>query len=291
MDVALTIAGIVIIALGLRDMFHALLRPEGTGRISPAVLAIVWRLSKATGHRVGSAVGPMGMVLVILLWVMLQAVGWALIYLPHVPAGFNYSPGIDPAAYPDFVEALYISLVTLTTLGYGDVVAIDPWLRGATPLEALTGFALLTTALTWFAQIHPPLSRRRALALRLHGMAESDYAEAIPELDAGSLSRTLDALAAQVAGVRVDFAQHSEGFYFREETAALSLPRQIPYALAVRDAAMARTEPEVRLSTKQLTVALDELSAGLRSEFLRTGEGAEEIFGAFADDHGRESRV
>ncbi|MGC5076141.1 potassium channel family protein [Agrococcus sp. DT81.2] len=290
MDVVLIAAGIVIILLGLRDMFHTLLRPVGSGRISPVILAAAWRLSRATGHRFGSVVGPAGMVVVIGVWVALQVVGWALIYLPGVPDAFTYSPGVQPADYPDFAEALYFSFVTLTTLGYGDVAATDPWMRAATPLEALTGFALLTAALTWFGQIYPPLTRRRALALRLHGLAESEGAEQIPALDPSSLSLMLDGLAAAVASVRVDFVQHSEGFYFFEEDAQLSLARQLPYALRLRDAAMTRSEPEVRLSAQQLTVALDDLAVALRSQFLRSGDGTEAVFAAFASDHGREPR-
>lgn len=167
MDVLLTALGIVVIVAGLMDMFHTLLHPSGQGRLSRLVLSTVWKVSKATGHRAGSAVGPAAMVAVVLLWVVLQAAGWALIYYPHVPGGFMYSSGIDAAAYPDAVEAVYVSVVTLSTLGYGDVVATDSWIRVAAPFEALTGFALLTAALTWFTQIYPPLMRRRALALEL----------------------------------------------------------------------------------------------------------------------------
>ncbi len=290
MDVVLTIAGVVIIVLGLRDMFHTLLRPVGRGRLSPLILGAMWRLSRATRHRLGSLIGPAGMVVVIGVWVALQVLGWALIYLPGVPDAFTYSPGVDPGDYPDFAEALYFSFVTLTTLGYGDVAATDPWLRLVTPLQGLTGFALLTAALTWFAQIYPPLGRRRALALRLHGLAESDAAKQVDALDPVTLSRILDTLAAELANVRVDFAQHSEGFYFLEDDPQLSLARQAPYALRMRDAAAARAEVEVRLSAQQLTVALDDLGLTLRSQFLHRGDGTEEILAAFAADHGREPR-
>ena len=51
-----------------------------------------------------------------------------------------------------------------------------------------------------------------------------------------------------------------------------------------------REEVEVRLSARQLTVALDDLAATLRSQFLRRGDGAEEVFEAFAVDHGHEPR-
>src|SRR5690606_25494602 len=157
--------------------FHTLLHPTGQGRLTGWVLSGAWRLSRVTGHRAGSAVGPAAMVAVILLWVALQVIGWAMVYLPHVPDGFAYGAGIDPADYPRVMEAVYVSAVTLTTVGYGDVVATDPWIRALSPLEALTGFALLTAGLTWFSQIYPPLSRRRALALELKGLADTGYAD------------------------------------------------------------------------------------------------------------------
>lgn len=182
-----------------------------------------WRVSKATGHRLGSAVGPAAMVAVILLWVALQGAGWALTYFPHVPGGFMYSCGINPAAYPEFAEALYVSFVTLATLGFGDVVLTDLWIRLASPAEALTGFALLAAALTWFTQLYPPLSRRRTLALQLKGLTETGYAEAITAVDGVAASRVLDTLAAWIGKVRVDFTQHTEAFYFQEQDPDLSL--------------------------------------------------------------------
>lgn len=45
----------------------------------------------------------------------------------------------------------------------------------------------------------------------------------------------------------------------------------------------------MRLSSAQLTLALDQLGAALRQHFLRSGEGTEEVFAAYAADHGHES--
>ena len=291
MDVVLTIMGIVIILFGLMDMFHTLLHPSGQGRLSGLVLSAAWGFSKMIDHRLGSTLGPAAMVTVILLWVALQGFGWSLIYYPHIPDGFMYSPGVDPADYPDFTEALYVSLVTLSTLGYGDVVATDPWIRLISPLEALTGFALLTAALTWFAQIYPPLSRRRALALELKGLADVGYASAIREMDATTVSRVLDTLAAEVVKVRLDFTQHAEGFYFQEQSPDVSLSRQLPYALRLRDAGLERQEAAVQLSARQLSMALDQLGSELREGFLHTGENLEEIIDAYATDHKQNPRT
>lgn len=291
MDVVLTVTGIAMVLYGLMDMFHTLLHPSGQGRLSGLVLSAAWRLSKILGHRLGSAIGPAAMVAVIILWVAIQGIGWALIYYPHIPGGFVYSSGVDPADYPEFHEALYISLVTLSTLGYGDVVATDAWIRIASPLEALTGFALLTAALTWFTQIYPPLSRRRALALELKGLADTGYAGSVRELDPVTLSRVLDTLAAEVLKVRVDFTQHTEGFYFQEQNPDVALSRQLPYALRLRDAAMERPEASVQQSAQQLSLALDQLGAELKDGFLHTGDTLEEIFARYANEHGQSTRT
>lgn len=291
MSVLLTIVGIGIILLGLMDMFHTLLHPSGQGRLSQLVLSTAWAVSKAAGHRLGSMVGPVAMVAVVLLWVALQGLGWALVYYPHVPDGFMYSSGVDPAAYPDFVEAIYVSFVTLSTLGYGDMVATDSWIRVASPFEALTGFALLTSALTWFMQLYPPLLRRRALALELKGLADVGYAEASQNVEPAVFTRVLDALGSAVEKVRVDFTQHTEGFYFRESDPDLSLARQLPYVLRLRDAAMTRKEEAVRLSAQRLSSALEQLGTELKEDFLGTGEHPGEVFAAYAAEHGQDPRT
>lgn len=142
MNTVITRVRILLIMVGLRDMFHQLLHPPSHGSLSRGVFTVVWRMSRVMKHRLGTAVGPGAMVLVIVLWVLLQVFGWALVYLPHVPEDFSYSDA-DPTRYPDFADALYVSLVTLATLGFGDVVAVDPVLRLVTPLQGLTGFAAL----------------------------------------------------------------------------------------------------------------------------------------------------
>lgn len=286
MGVALTIIGLVLVAVGLNDMFHSLMHPSGRGSISHAVLSMTWRLSRILGHRFGTAVGPAGMVIVVALWVMLQGAGWALVYLPHIPDGFTYSPGVDPAWYPDVLEALYISFVTLATLGLGDVVPTDPWIRLASPLHALTGFALLTAALTWFTQIYPPLSRRRALALDLKALADTDYTRALPDLAPAVACATLQRLADAINQAGIDLAQHTETYFFQEQDANLSLARQLPYALAMRDAAASCADLERQVSAGLLSRAMEQLGSQLQ-KFLEAEEDFEAVFGAYAADHNR----
>lgn len=292
MDIAFSIVGVSVIAVGLVDMFRTLLHPRGEWDVSNTVISALWSVSRRLGHRFGSAVGPAGMVAAVLVWVLLQGLGWALIYLPHVPGGFTYSSGIDPGRYPDFLEALYVSLVTLATLGFGDMVATEPWIRALAPVQALVGFAVLTAALTWFMQIYPPLNRRRTLALRLHGLAEAGLAETVPDLPPGMVARVLGDLAAEIDAVCVDLTQHTETYYFQEENPHQALSRQIHYALDLRDAGAACASAVTGAAARVLSASLDRLAETLRG-FLGAGDEADlrQVFEAYAEDHSRSPRT
>lgn len=287
MDVLLTIAGAALAGVGLHDMFHSLMHPSGRGHVSRWVMSGVWRVSKMFGRRLGAVVGPAAMVAVVLAWVAFQAVGWALIYLPHVPGGFAYSAGVDHAAYPDPAGALYVSLVTLSTLGFGDVVPTGPWVRLAVPAQGLVGFALLTSALTWFSRIYAPLARRRSLALEIKSLEGVRFADRFRDVDPPEASRVLDGLAAQLGMVRIDFTQHTESYYFREIDADLSLPHWLPCLVPLADAAASSPALGVRLSGQRVFAALEQLAAKLRSDFVRTGTTPAEVFAAYAADHQR----
>ncbi|MBO0596620.1 two pore domain potassium channel family protein [Nesterenkonia sp. E16_7] len=286
MGTVLTIAGISIILVGLWDMFHQLMHPRGSGRLSGLVFSAVWGLSRATGHRLGFALGPGTMVAIVLLWVLIQGIGWALIYQPHVSEGFLYSDGVNPGDYASFAEALYISLVSLATLGFGDVVAVDPWLRLVTPLQGLTGFALLTGALTWFVQVYPPLLRRRSAALTLRALQETGYAENLHELQPWAAQIEVDRLTERISDICVDLSQHSETYYFQVDAAGVSFSHHLPYALALQRAAEGSPSLEVRMSAAKLGTMLDQLASTLSPSFV-SGEGLEQIFAAYAADHPR----
>jgi hypothetical protein len=77
-----------------------------------------------------------------------------------LPEGFVYEDGVPQRG--DFAEAVYISMVTLSTVGFGEIVAAHPLLRLATAFQAVTGFGLLTASVTLILQAHPALRRRRA---------------------------------------------------------------------------------------------------------------------------------
>lgn len=281
----MALVGLLIVAASLMDMFQTLLHPSGSGWLSARMMRAVWWASKRAGHRLRSASGAVAMMAVILMWLVLQVIGWAIVYYPYVPDGFAYALNIDHTQYHDVAEALYLSLVTIATLGFGDVVGTGPWLRFAPALEAVAGFALLTAALAWFAQVWPPLARRRSLAAELRALGTVQVAGHLANWDPVVASLTLRALARQLLEVRSDFNQHSEQFYFQEADPDTSLANQLGHAVALRDAALASSNLTVRDSGEHLRLALEDLTATLAQQFLSLEGGVDETIDAYRREH------
>ncbi len=284
-QVACSVLGAAVIAYGLSDIFLTLVHPHARGRLTRAIVAGIWRLTSHGGPRVRAASGPIAAMSVVFAWAAIQAIGWSLIYLPHVPDGFSYSEGIDPDLYLDAFEALYFSLVSLSTLGFGEVVPIDPVVRLLSPLQAVTGFVLLTAGATWLLQLFPVLARRRASALYLTLLGRAKYAERMAGLNAAAASAVLLNVAQQIATVRVDLSQSPESYYFREGEAPTSLGHALPVAQALAEAAAQSPDPDLRLSGAVLDDALDELGGCLRDNFGARGESRADVMESFARDH------
>ncbi|MFD6230292.1 potassium channel family protein [Streptomyces sp. NPDC060232] len=282
---SMAIAGAALVLVVLRDVFHTLWHPTRHGGLSRLVMTAVWRLSKTSPRRRATGLaGPLGMAAVVATWSLTAVLGWALVYRPHMPEGFTYSPGLRPAEHAGFLDALYVSLVHISTLGLGDIAPAEGWLRIAAPMESLVGFALLSATVAWTLGIFPALGRRRALALRISHLVRTRPATDQVDADAGA--EILDSLASDISVVCVDFLQYAESYYFHDGDDAISLARQIPGAMKLADQASAARHPDVRMSAAVLRAALDDLAAILDHRFLRTQGGARQVFAAFARDHG-----
>ncbi|MFE0579718.1 potassium channel family protein [Streptomyces sp. NPDC058874] len=281
--------GAACVLLVLRDVFHTLWHPTGHGGLSRLVMTGLWRLSAATAprRRAAGLVGPIAMVVVVVMWALIVVVGWALIYWPHMPEAFAYAPGLIPAEHTSFTDALYISLVNISTLGLGDIAPAEGWLRIVAPLEAVVGFALLTATVSWTLGIYPALARRRALALRLSHLARTH--PAAEQIDTDSGAAILDSLAAGISVLSVDFMQYAESYYFHDGDDRTSLACHLGYVCDLADRAAGARHADVRLSAAVLNAALEDLAAILDQRFLRTRGTPRQIFRAFADDHGRRS--
>ncbi|MFE0801303.1 potassium channel family protein [Streptomyces sp. NPDC058812] len=283
-----TVTGTAVILAVLRDVFHTLWHPTGRGDTTTWITAAVWHLARRIDSkgRVAAVAGPLALVAVAALWTVMIAVGWALVYWPHLPGGFSYAEGLEPPQRAGFLDALYLSLVTLATLGFGDIVPEDGWLRIAAPVQALIGFALLTAVVSWVSQVYPALTRRRALALRLATLrGAGHHANRLgPSLTAGLLAD----LAADVIQARVDMTQHAETYYFHDGEDDSALAAMAGYAAELALKGQTSAHAEVRTSAAMLGRALEDFAKVLNRQFLhRDDDSALEVLRAYAADHGR----
>jgi voltage-gated potassium channel Kch len=92
-------------------------------------------------------------ILVVNIALLIVAYAWV-----HHRIGLMDFSGAVPRATRDFGDALYFSVVTLTTLGYGDMVPIGPG-RIVAAMQGLTGYFVLGIIVSTGFQIIAPESR------------------------------------------------------------------------------------------------------------------------------------
>ncbi len=287
-----TLAGVAIIGLAARDVFDALFHPEGRGTFGWLISRAVWWLFRRPGPhpRFFPLAGPVALVSVIAAWAAMLVVGWALVYWPHVPDGFRFADGAQ--AKGALLEALHISLVSLTTLGFGDVTPDAPALRLIVPFEGLLGFGLLSASISWLLLIYPVLARRRSLAyeITLLREAEGSTGQSLDRLDPDAADRLYAELTSRLVAVERDLVSFPISYYFAEEDERFSLAGSGPYLLELVKRGRAADRPErVRLRADLLGKAIDDLAATTAVRFHRNdAEGTEQALRAYARDHLRE---
>jgi hypothetical protein len=279
-----TIAGLVLIALALRDVFDVLFHLEGRGVMSQAIIRVVWRTVRGVAGkrpRTFALAGPLGLLAVIAAWAIMIVIGWALLLLPHLS---RFHDPAGAAADGSFAEALHISLATLSTMGYGDVTPSAPWLRVVGPLEALIGFGLLTASVTWLFVVHPAVLRRRSLAYELWLLRKTaGVDDSAPVVDEALLSE----LTSRIIAIERDLVAIPSSYYFAEHDDRFSLAAELGY---LRRLAHEHTADGGDAATIQrahmLDTAIDDLLLTI-ARLLRDGEpfDADRVLADFARDH------
>ncbi|WP_104062480.1 potassium channel family protein [Arthrobacter sp. 4R501] len=282
-DALWTVMGAGLILLMAADVFHTLLYPHGSGPVGRTIMRGFWLLSRRLRGRASTIAAPLAMAAVIGAWAGLAAIGWALLYLPHLPQGFVYEDGVPQRG--DFAEAVYLSMVTLSTVGFGEIVAAHPLLRLVAAFQAVTGFGLLTATVTWILQTYPALSRRRAVAHHLNLFREAAGPEGLTSMEPRHAAGLLESLAQNVASVSIDLLSFHETYYFREVEQRGSLPATVAYAHQLASEAKLSENPELRFAGRMLHAALDDLAEVLRGKFGHPGTTSSEVFDSYALHH------
>ena len=232
--------------------------------------------------------GPVGLVLVFASWAGLLVVGWTLIFLPHVPEGFHRATGSPADSDP--VEALNVSLVTLTTLGFGDVTPDAAWLRVIVPIEALLGFGLLSASVSWLLLIHPALARRRSLAyeIALLRKAEQETGTPLVQLGTGPVEQIYAELSSRLVAVERDLVNFPVTYYFAEANERFSLAIAMPYLVELGKLGGDPSVPaRVRIRAAVLRDVVDDFADTISTRFHGArSEATADSIAAYARDHG-----
>lgn len=291
MQLLLTSVGLLVIAVTLYDVFHQLVHPAGKGRVSLWVTRSVWVLFRTLGCWKSSLLelaGPVAFLSVMFSWATLLSIGWAFIYWAFLPGGFNLAPGMAGSGNSGFADALYLSVVSLATLGYGDIVPKYTWLRILAPAEALVGFALLSAGITWLLSLYPALSSLRAFAHSVHLVRSAAGGSAsLCTPQPVSQCQILLEFASRLTALRSRFVQSPIIYYFHTSDPVNALNLALPWLLEV-SVCLSRPDnaPDVRFAATVLRNAVADFAAVLGRSFLGLPKARpDEILAAYAKDH------
>ena len=291
MDFVWTAAGALLVAVALRDVFDTLLHPHGRGTVSQALIRLVWRAFRAIArgnHGLLSLAGPIAFILVIAVWGALVVVGFALLFYPHFPGGFHADPsaGLGDGS---FVDALYLSLVNLTSLGYGDIVPTLELLRLLGPLETLIGLGLLTAGISWILFLYRVLSDYRSLSheIQLLSEAEDEAGVALSGVDPAVAAAVLADLTSRVVAMRDDLVHSPIAYYFHPHDDRHALGLLLPTLLREAERCGAEDNPTgLRFHAALLQQAVADLLETISRDFagVQTGD-PERALDAYCRDH------
>jgi hypothetical protein len=292
MDIVWTVLGFALIALALRDIFDVLFHPLGRGMIARRVvrtIAALGRRAPGPSGSLGLLAGPLSYIAVVGTWAGLLVLGWALIFLPQMPQGFRYDPGLVPAQHAGFLDAIYVSLVNLTSLGYGDISPASSAMRVLGPIETMFGLGLLTASISWLISIYNSISRRDSLAheVALAKESEERLGEKLADADPALLESMLASFAEQLIRTRRDLIHFPIVHYFRTEDEERALAGLLPFLGSLVDEAGEESRPHsLRVRAEILRLAIDDFAETLRRRLLMPGESTDETLRHYQSDHG-----
>jgi hypothetical protein len=166
MPIAAIVCGAILLGVVLWDTFETIVLPRSVTRkvrLTRVFYLALWRLWTNIGRitrngrrrdGIYSFFGPLSLLLLLALWAVCLLVGFALVaYGLGVPlASADRNAGLG--------SYLYMSGVTLFTLGYGDVTARDSVGRTLSVLEAGVGIGFLAMVIGYLPVIYQAFSRR-----------------------------------------------------------------------------------------------------------------------------------
>lgn len=283
-----TVLGVSLLLLVVYDVYATILHARArSGPIGELLNRTVWmvtravafRLSRLRRHRLLNVVGPILMPLLIIVLIALTVLGFACIYYPRMPEQFTVSAATENLPW---VNSFYFSGITLTTVGYGDIAPHTTAMRLTSLLEAASGFALISLAITYLIAVYHALERKRAVALSFYHQAEEGANAAgfiAHHFVSGrfyGIEVTLRLATRDIQELLESHVEHPVIHYFHPVEVYKSLPRMLFLVLEIPTVirscldneryAETYNHPEVRTLEANARHVLNELIASLELE-------------------------
>ncbi len=180
MDIVWIVAGTILILAGVLDLFMTVLYYDAAGPLSIRLYRFTWAICRRLASRVPpkhtAFVLSLGVPLMVLgsliLWIALQVVGFAAIYYVGLHGGaFRLSEGLEASA----IEALYLSGISLSGVGYGDMAPITAPYQLVAALQALMGYGFLTLAIAYVVNVYKVIEDMGVLSSDIYHESERTY--------------------------------------------------------------------------------------------------------------------
>lgn len=272
MTFVVTAFGVLLIGAALLDIFQTLFHPAGRGAMSDLTAKLTWRAFRLIARRrphVLTYAGPTAILLIIVSWAGLTWFGFALVYLPHLATGFDFSQAPDASPHAGIAEALSLSIGALITVSEGSYAKLH-WLELARGAEAVIGFGLLTASVSWLLSIYPVLESRRALAQQATLLHHSERENRL-DLVRDAPDRAEDwimAIGADLASLRNQMAQFPITYYFDMGEPETALAGALSYLLELADRSSSAPQPALRIAGTVLGGAVESFLEMLATDFL-----------------------
>jgi hypothetical protein len=229
-------AGVLVILVGLLDVFFTVLHYDGFGFLSSRLYRRLFdvvcfltgplpRKYRALGL---SMAAPLMVPATITVWIFLVSAGYALIYYAGMDGEtFSFS---SSGLAPSFMEALYFSGVTIATLGLGDVTPLSGPYQAIAVSEALVGFGILTLSISYVIGVYGVLQRLGVLTAGLYHQAQdtndplSILVPHFPEGQPRALETHLMSLHRDLVEVYEGMRRYPIVYYYHSRRAYRSLP-------------------------------------------------------------------
>ena len=168
-------SGLLIVGIVLFDVFQSVVVPRWTARpfrFAPYLVDELWPRWKKMAFRwrdhdkredVLGTFAPLVLIILLMVWVLALVFGYGLML--HALRGQTNHPEMG------FPDSLYLAGVGLLTIGFGDIVAVEPLARMVLLSSAASGLAVFALVISLTFTLYGSFQRREVMVLTLDARA------------------------------------------------------------------------------------------------------------------------